>query len=239
MGWLWRGLRRGIVTTGYPARADGLPDRYRGAVRALDAPVSEQRRGEDVCPTRAITVGAQRAQVDRRRCIQCGRCSREAPAAFASTNAFELAEAATPRAGAAVRRFARSLYVRHNDTGSDGSEEQELQAIFNPYYDANRLGIFLTASPRHADVLIVTGPVTNAMREPLLRTYEAMAEPKVAIALGTSACSGGMARASAIAGPVHRVIPVDVFIPGTPPPPLAILHGILLAAGRVPEGSTP
>lgn len=238
-GWIWRGLRRGIVTTGYPRRSDAMPSGYRGRVRALDAPQDDQRRGAAACPTRAIDPGDSRAVVDRRRCIQCGQCARVAPDAFAMDNAFAIAQIADAAQVRAVRAFRRSIHLRHVDTGSDGSEEQELQAMFNPFYDANRLGIFMTATPRHADVLIVTGPVTHAMKAPLERVYEAMPDPKIVIALGTTACSGGILSGDAIAGPVDRVLPVDVYIPGSPPAPLTILHGILAAMGRVAEDVAP
>lgn len=192
------------------------------------------------CLSRAISEVDGTARVDVLRCFQCGECTRVAPAAFAARNHFELARLPEP-ADDTFRNlreralaFGRSVHIRHVDAGSDGSEEQELGAIFNPFYDANRLGIFLTATPRHADVLIVTGVVTKAMADPLRRTYEAMPEPKVVIALGTSACSGGIfADSPHVAGPVNAVLPVDVFVPGTPPSPLTILHGLWVALGRV------
>ncbi len=89
----------------------------------------------------------------------------------------------------------RSIHVRHIDCGSDGAEEWEIQALWNPYYDIQRLGFFLTNAPRHADVLLVTGGVTAPMREPLQRTWEVMPEPKALVAVGTDACSGGLRRA--------------------------------------------
>lgn len=233
MSWLLRGLRRGIVTTHYPAAPAGMPHMYRGAVDALEASRGEQQRGAAVCPTQAIEAGDDRAIVDRRRCIQCGLCAAAAPGAFAMSNAFALGSVAENQRTGKMRAFSRSLFIRHIDTGSDGSEEQELQALFNPYYDANRLGIFLTATPRHADVLVVTGPVTEKMREPLMRAYGAMPEPKIVMALGTTACSGGICDPRAIAGPVDRLLPVDAYVPGSPPSPLTILSALsALARGR-------
>jgi Ni,Fe-hydrogenase III small subunit len=125
--------------------------------------------------------------------------------------------------------------VRHIDCGSDGSEEWEIQALWNPYYDIQRLGFFLTNSPRHADVLLVTGPVTAPMLAPLQRTWEVMPAPKAIVAVGTDACRGGVYGASCGdsigAGGVDRVLPVDVYVPGSPPAPITIMQGLLLAAG--------
>ncbi len=240
--WIYHGLRGGTLTTRYPHRPDAMPPFYRGKITALEAPLEAQERGARVCPARAIAPTQNRAVVDRLRCIQCGLCVERAPEAFALSNAFELAQRAPDDAAGtrarlrdAVKALGRSVHLRHVDAGSDGSEEQELAAIFNPFYDAHRLGIFLTASPRHADVLVVTGAVTQPMVLALRRTFDAMPDPKLVVALGTTACSGGMFVGGAIAGPVDRVLPVDVYVPGTPPSPLTILHGLLMAIGRLTE----
>lgn len=135
-----------------------------------------------------------------------------------------------------IAPFRRSLHIRHVDAGSDGSEEAEILALGNPFYDINRLGLFFTPSPRHADLLLVTGPVTRAMADPLRRTYEAMPFPKLVVAAGTSACSGGIFGVSyATLGGVDKVLPVDVYIPGAPPSPLALVQGLLLAVGRLEQ----
>jgi Ni,Fe-hydrogenase III small subunit len=103
-------------------------------------------------------------------------------------------------------------------------------------YDIHRLGIFLTASPRHADILLVTGAGAHGMAEPLRETYEAMPHPKVVIAVGTDACGGGLVSPSyATAGGIGAIVPVDVWLPGSPPTPFAILSAILLGLGRLPE----
>ena len=134
------------------------------------------------------------------------------------------------------RLFGGSFHLRHVDAGSCNGCEAELKALTGPYYDLHRLGIFVAASPRHADGLIVTGPVTQAMREPLLRTYDAMPDPRLVIAVGACACTGGVFRAATpVVGPLERLLPVDVFIPGCPPSPLTLLHGLLLALDRVKE----
>jgi Ni,Fe-hydrogenase III small subunit len=133
------------------------------------------------------------------------------------------------------RAFRRSLYIRHVDAGSDGSPESEILALSNPYYDLQRLGFFFTASPRHADILMVTGAVTTAMAEPLRATVLAMPEPCAVIAIGSSACGGGFEEGPETLGGVDAIVPVDVYVPGDPPSPLMILHGLLLAVGRVEQ----
>jgi Ni,Fe-hydrogenase III small subunit len=153
---------------------------------------------------------------------------------------FETAYVAPDHRPLAARTGAlkRSLHIRHVDAGSDGAEEWEIAALTNPYYDIQRLGFFFTAAPRHADILLVSGGVTPAMEAPLRRTYEVMPEPKAVVAAGTDACSGGFAAAAGeVVGGVDRVLPVDVYVPGSPPSPIALLHGLLLAAGIV-EGAT-
>jgi Ni,Fe-hydrogenase III small subunit/ferredoxin len=205
-----------------------------------------------LCPTGAITVDdARQLRLDQGRCILCGECVRRAGEHFAfSDQSFETASrsrsnlsgdsgASSPdhrplgELGAGLRR---SIHVRHIDCGSDGSEEWEIQALWNPYYDIQRLGFFLTDAPRHADILLVTGGVTAPMRSALERTWEVMPHPKALVAVGTDACSGGLAAdRGPIAGGVDRVLPVDVYIPGSPPPPIAIMHGLLTAVGLLKE----
>jgi Ni,Fe-hydrogenase III small subunit len=119
------------------------------------------------------------------------------------------------------------------DAGDCGACLREVKHLNNPFYNMHRLGIFLTATPRAADVLLVVGPVSENMRLPLLKTYEAMPTPKRVIAVGTCALTGGVfGRTFMSAGGVPSVLPVDLEIPGNPPPPLAILHGLLVAMGR-------
>jgi len=129
-----------------------------------------------------------------------------------------------------------SLHLRHLDTGSCNACDWELNALLAPHYDLRRLGIDFVASPRHADGVIVTGCVTRNLEPATRRTFEAVAEPRVVIAVGACACSGGIAGASyASAGGVDNILPVDVYIPGCPPRPEAILFGILMAIGRIEQ----
>ena len=129
--------------------------------------------------------------------------------------------------------FGRSLHVRAIDTGSCNGCEIELTQLATPHYDMQRYGIEFVASPRHADALLVTGPVTRAREGALLATYEAMADPKLVLAAGECAISGGItAGAYGALGGVGRVLPVDVHIPGCPPRPQVLLAGLLTAMGK-------
>lgn len=134
------------------------------------------------------------------------------------------------------RLFGHSLHIRHVDAGSCNACESEIKLLTSPYYDLHRLGLFFTPAPRHADLLLVTGPITRAMEGPLLRTYEAMPDPRLVVAVGTCPCSGGIFGPSPyVRGSLAEVLPVDVFIPGCPPSPLALIHGLLLAINRAEQ----
>lgn len=139
-----------------------------------------------------------------------------------------MAELATRVNGAARRRLGRSLSIRQIDAGSCNGCELEIRALSNAFYDLERFGLRFVASPRHADVLLVTGPVTKNMKEALERTYNATPEPKWVVALGDCAATGGMFAGSyACVGGVGLVVPVDLHIPGCPPTPEQILRGLL------------
>jgi len=139
-----------------------------------------------------------------------------------------LAEVGAALERAARRRLGRSLAIREVDAGSCNGCELEIHALNNPYYDLERFGLRFVASPRHADVLLVTGPVTKNMREALERTYAATPAPKWVVAVGDCTRDGGVfAGSNAIVGGVASVVPVDLYIPGCPPSPLALLEGLL------------
>ena len=132
----------------------------------------------------------------------------------------------------------RSLRVREVDAGSCNGCELEISNLPAPHYDIERFGVHFTASPRHADVLMVTGPVTRQMETPLRKTYEAAPDPKIVIALGDCAINCGLYAGSyAVTGPVESVIPVDIKIAGCPPNPTTILKALLSAIDRLPEKS--
>jgi Ni,Fe-hydrogenase III small subunit len=134
------------------------------------------------------------------------------------------------RTAALGRGAPRSLAVRHVDAGSCNACEHELGAVSNPYHDLQRFGLDIVASPRHADVLLVTGPVTVHMREPLRIAYDAMPRPRLVAALGDCAMGCGiLGTRAALAGPLDSVLPVDIRIPGCPPSPAAIADGLLAA----------
>jgi Ni,Fe-hydrogenase III small subunit/ferredoxin len=252
-----RGLRDGVVTTRWPRRADEYEASWRGPAAVLPGAL-QGGAGEEaaevgrLCPTGAIGA-AGRLSLDQGRCILCGRCVAARPDLFTWTaGATGLAAAASVRQALVVPQepdtdeaieaaraelasrtaaLRRSVHVRHVDAGSDGSEEWEVQALLGPVYDIHRLGVFFTASPRHADVLLVTGAGTPGMAGPLRATYEGMPDPKVVIAVGTDAVSGGLlgGRLTGVDGPV----PVDVWVPGSPPSPFGMLNALLIATGKL------
>jgi len=131
------------------------------------------------------------------------------------------------------KRFGRSLAIRQVDAGSCNGCELEIHALNNPYYDVERFGVHFVASPRHADALLVTGPVSRHMETALRRTWRATPSPKLVIAAGTCACTGGEFDVSyASCGAVEKVIPVDARIPGCPPSPVELLEGLLGILGE-------
>ena len=253
MPWIPRGLREGIVTSRYPRRPDGYGDGFSGTlvVRSVATPAGNLDAAVEACPTAAITREDERVRLDRGRCILCGRCTFACPEVFRFDPSVEVSttsrqtlfvpaldeddqalEAARSELHRRVRALRRSIHVRHVDAGSDGSEEWEVAALTNPVYDVQRLGIYFTASPKHADVLLVTGVGAAGMLDPLRHTYEVMPHPKVVIAAGTDAISGGLiGMGYASLGGVSEAVPVDVFVPGSPPTPFGLLHGILSAVG--------
>ena len=136
----------------------------------------------------------------------------------------------------AKRLFGRVLAIREVDAGSCNGCEIEITGLVSPVYDSERFGIHFVASPRHADMLLVTGPVTRNMEVPLRKTYEATPNPKLVVAVGDCARTCGVFAGSyAVAGSVDQIIPVDAFVPGCPPEPAAILRGILAALDRLPK----
>jgi Ni,Fe-hydrogenase III small subunit len=264
---IWRSLRTGVVTIRYPEEPAHPPQRFRGAPAVRPGSSLDQLPPASICPSGAITHEPGRYAIDVGRCIFCGRCAEGSrDGAIELGRQVELAtrqrkglvvEVVSEKDGRAValpppppgaevaeqirHTLGRSLALRHLDSGSCNACDWELTALLNPVYDVRRLGIDFVASPRHADGVIVTGPVTRNLETAVRRTYEAVPEPRIVIAVGACATSGGIVgRSYASAGGVAEVLPVDVFIPGCPPRPEAIIFGILLAVGRLSvKGSTP
>jgi len=201
------------------------------------------------CPTGAITVG-ERFTLDRAACISCGRCIEACrPGALAAAIAFAPPASSRERLiiplpasadrgrelGARARQvLGRSLHVRHLDAGSCNGCDWEINASTNAVHDIQRFGIDIVASPRHADVLLVTGTMTRNLEIAARRTYDAMADPRLVVAVGACAASGAPFEPGYASGAgAASVLPVDIFIPGCPPRPEAIIEGLLLAVGRL------
>lgn len=217
---------------------------------------------EEICASKAIkiTQAAEKKQtqitLDMGKCILCGRCGEAAPDIFkieskyapSTKKRLELVESldeiieenkSYEEAGKQLKEkigkiLGRSLAVREVDAGSCNGCEVEITALNNPIYDVERFGIHFVASPRHADVLLVTGPASRNMEMALKRTFEATPDPKIVVAVGACGCSGGIfGDTYATTGGIDRVVPVDVYIPGCPPRPEAILYGLLMAVDRI------
>ncbi len=195
----------------------------------------------EACPERAIHPGreVEVAAYSREQLTQHASFDVDVATGRASFRGMEALpgpsreESAAKLKGRIKGRLGRSLHVRQVDAGSCNGCELEIAATANPVFDLERFGIHFVASPRHADVLLVTGPVTRNMEIALRRTYEATPEPRVVVAVGACGCSGGIFGEGTYAslGGVDRVLPVDVYVPGCPPRPHAILNGLLVAMG--------
>jgi Ni,Fe-hydrogenase III small subunit/NAD-dependent dihydropyrimidine dehydrogenase PreA subunit len=252
LAWMTEVLRTGTVTTRYPRGPLPPTGAFRGFVRVLPGAScgGSCRRCEEVCPVSAVYWTGPRGHLDHARCLRCGRCREVCPEeriSFAATplgavrrrGALRETVGTPARPTESVRPhriLARSLTVRTVDAGSCGACEAEIQALANPYYDCSRLGISFTPTPKHADLLLVTGPVTAGMLEPLRQAYLSLPAPRLVVAAGACAASGGPFPPSPLShGALDQVLPVDVYVPGCPPHPLALLEALLLATGRGPK----
>jgi Ni,Fe-hydrogenase III small subunit len=239
--WVWKGLTTGVKTTEYPRAPEHAP----GVTPGL--PVSGAEYGSDDaaalvsrCPSGALSERNGRVVVDHRRCVHAYRCVRQTDTPLEWSDDYEWAAAdpTSPEHRHLGGPFSRSAHIIVVDAGDCGACLNEVKQLNNPYYNMHRLGFFITPTPRHADILLVVGPVTDHMRVALHKTYDAMPTPKRVVAVGACALSGGVFGPSFVTeGGVKSLLPVDVEVPGQPPPPLAILHGLLVAVGRKPPGS--
>jgi formate hydrogenlyase subunit 7 len=248
--WTWVGIKEGRASTSWPTRG---PDGQEGVLGMPrwnpEACRPDCRLCVESCPTEAIHEADGKIAVDYGRCIVCQRCVERCPegAMEASVDwAFAVRERDDLRRRAAwesvdanklrqrmARSQRRSLHIKHVDAGSCNGCESEIGALDNPFYNLHRLGIFFTPSPRFADLLLVTGPVTAPMREPLLATWEAMPEPRWVMAAGTCAVSGAPMDAGYAGGRgLEGLLPVDVWLPGCPPNPAALIHALLVLLER-------
>ena len=251
-------LRHGCQTMAYPAGPPPpLPDRHGGALRVDAAKCTEGCAAcVPVCPTQAITRPAGNAVgLDLGRCIFCAACVEACPTqASTQTGDYRMAVRQREdlllgkpgeeelRLGAALddklrRLFGRSLRLRQVSAGGCNACEADVNVLGTIGWDLGRFGIQFVASPRHADGLLITGPVTQSMRLALEKTYAAVPAPKIVIAVGACAIDGGpFAGHPQQNDGASAVVPVDLFIPGCPPHPLTILDGLLRLLGRLEAG---
>jgi Ni,Fe-hydrogenase III small subunit/formate hydrogenlyase subunit 6/NADH:ubiquinone oxidoreductase subunit I len=235
-------FEQGYRTSKYPKTDIQLPARYRGLpVVKPDAPASLVTRCAAACPQDAID--AQDRCVDMGRCVFCGACERLSDGDFISfTQDFEtsvaqkkhlrttgsLPDLANHAKTHFKKLFGRSLQLRQVSAAGCNACEADLNVLATPFFDLARFGINFVASPRHADGIVVTGPISRNMKAALLDTYKAVPDPKVVIAVGSCALSGGPFRGSPeITEGLDTLLPVDLFIPGCPPHPLTNLHALL------------
>ena len=230
-----------------------LPDRYRG-LPIIDASKCPEgcRQCVDACPTSAIRIDGS-IKLDLGRCLFCTDCMDACPQGaiaynqdfrqavrvrddlVVDGNAIQLAESLDEKAR---KLFGRSLQLRQVSAGGCNGCEADINVLGTIVFDLGRFGIHIVASPRHADGLIITGPVTSNMKLALKKTYDATPAPKIVIAVGACAISGGpFVDHPEQNNGVDGVIPVDLYIPGCPPHPMTILDGLLRLLGRIEDGS--
>ncbi len=235
-------FEQGYRTSAYPKKPVELPARYRGLPQInKQAPDELAVECAAACPQQAID--AESKCIDMGRCVFCGDCERISDGKFVSfSRKFELSVAAKenlitdgelPDLAAHSKKhfkklFGRSLQLRQISSAGCNACEADLNVLATPFFDLARFGINFVASPRHADGIVVTGPISTNMRTATLQTYEAVPDPKVVIAVGSCTISGGPFRGSPeVTEGLDKLLPVDLFIPGCPPHPLTNLHALL------------
>jgi len=240
-----------------------VPKKFRGKISlepdkdfVLDSQIGNNL--ENICPTNAISYenDSESISLDVGKCIFCGNCQHEAPELIKISNSIDTAKKrksllietfsesipfgkTLEEIGSELKEkinttFGRSLAIREIDAGSCNGCEVEISALSNPIYDIEQFGIHFVASPRHADLLLVTGPASKNMEKALKIAYDSTPEPKMVIAVGACACSGGIfGNNYATTGGIESIVPVNVFIPGCPPRPQALIYGIMMAINKL------
>ena len=245
-------LRQKHRTVAYPAKPPALPDRFRGApALAPEKCPAGCAACAAACPVGAVARDGGALRIDLGKCLFCGDCAAACPhGAIRFTRDHRLAArtrsdlvlgAEERRLAAALdaqaqRLFGRSLKLRQVCAGGCGACEADTNVLGTVVYDLGRFGIQFVASPRHADGLLITGPVTENMALALKKTYDAVPEPRIVIAVGACAISGGpYAGHAEVRNGADAVVPVDLYVPGCPPHPTTILDGLLRLLGRLED----
>ena len=247
--------RQGHRTISFPKGVAQVPDRFRGL------PIIDRTKCAegceicaDACPTDAIVCDEMSLKIDMGRCLFCTECETACPHGAVSYSqdfrlatrgredlvtdgrAFKLAQQLDDKTR---RLFGRSLKLRQVSAGGCNACEADVNVLSTIVFDLGRFGIQFVASPRHADGLLITGPVTENMKYALAQTYEATPAPKIVIAVGACAISGGpYINHEQVHNGADSVVPVDLYVPGCPPHPLTILDGLLRLLGRIEDGSS-
>ena len=248
-------LRQGYRTNRFPKEDPGLSPRYAG-LPVLDPGACDACGAcGDVCPTRAIVASAAQRELrlDLGKCVFCRECEKACGrGAISFSKSFRMG--ATEREGLVLggdasmrierlngemlRCFGHAMKIRVVSAGGCGACEADVNVLETIGFDLSRFGISYAASPRHADAILVTGPVSGNMELALKKTWEAMPEPKLVIAIGACAISGGMYRGlPEVRDGASSSLPVNLYIPGCPPHPMSILNGLLSLLGRIPGDS--